>query len=209
MIPKAIIFDMDGVLVDTHLLHDIALKAAVEKHEYEWVQPSIGCTKTSLEKLREMGITHSEDSMKIYAQKKRIYIEMLHEYVKPRQELAAMIAECKDYGIVVGICSNSSTKAVMSGLNLAGLSGLFSDYFIVANDVIPDIKGKPEPDLYRFACNRLEVRPEDVLVFEDSTDGFVAATRAYCNVELVSYNSLPDKIESLLELVRQTKRKVA
>ena len=74
----------------------------------------------------------------------------------------------------MALASNSSRQLVSTALSTAGLTDAF-DAIVTADDVDA---GKPAPDIYLLACERLGVRPEDSLALEDSPSGIAAAKAA-------------------------------
>ncbi len=93
----------------------------------------------------------------------------------------------------LGVASSSPGELIEYALDLAGLRRYFS--VVVSSDEVA--RGKPEPDVYREACARLEVHPECAAAVEDSSSGLQAAHAAGLAVIAVPNPEYPPSAESL------------
>jgi HAD superfamily hydrolase (TIGR01509 family) len=173
---KAYLFDCDGTVVDSMPLHYIAWSRAFA----EW-----GCTFTEdqfygwgglpseviIERLnREQGL-HMPPAL-VAERKEEFYYEFLPQ-LKPVPEVLEHVLEA--YGrIPIAIVSGSTRESVVASLDALGLTARF-DTLVCAGDYT---HGKPNPEPFLLAAERLGVGPANCLVFEDADPGIQAATTA-------------------------------
>ena len=89
--------------------------------------------------------------------------------------LRSVLADARARGLRLGVCSSSTPKWVLGHLDRLGLRPFFDH--IQCRDR-PELRAKPEPDLYLAACAGLGVRPDEAIAFEDSRNGMLAAQAA-------------------------------
>lgn len=104
-----------------------------------------------------------------------------------------LLERLKKDGITTAIATATDPERTDKYLKMTGLSGCF-DRIISATMVA---EGKPSPHIYRYACERLGLRPEECMAVEDSPNGVLSAYRAGCRVVMV-----PDQTEADEELKR-------
>lgn len=188
---KAVIFDMDGSLVDSMWIWkqiDIeymerfglgsskeeiaAFQAAIEGMSFQetaiWVHENYPMIPRTVEEMKEDWNQMAWDKYE-----KEVFL-------KPGAE--AFLKECKKRDIKLGIASSNSRKLVENVIHARGLDGIF-DAIKTGSD---GLKGKPAPDVYLAAAKQLQVSPKDCLVFEDIPAGIRAGKSAgmkVCAVE--------------------------
>ncbi|HXG61292.1 MAG TPA: HAD family hydrolase [Planctomycetota bacterium] len=159
--PKAVLFDLDGVLVDTyevwfHLLNDVARR--------------LGYPPISRETYRETwGQGVEEDVRRFYPGRTipEIQAEYARLYADHLPHLRVM--EGADRALAAlsapkAVITNSPTPVAERALALAGLARHFAT--VVGSDQVP--RSKPAPDMVLEACRRLDVRPAEAVVVGDS-----------------------------------------
>jgi HAD superfamily hydrolase (TIGR01509 family) len=165
---RALIFDVDGVLADTEHLHKQALATAAIEAGYVVLDND---ATTTTAKLLAAGVPEAEVPG-IYAHKRKIY-EVLIQTVDKNPELAKAL-----YRIArrhpIGACTNSNRDSSTLLLKHLGILEVFST-IVTSSDVK---RGKPAPDIYTLAVQKLDTAPGNVCVFEDSDVGETAARRA-------------------------------
>jgi beta-phosphoglucomutase len=188
---RAFIFDMDGVLTDT-----------VEYHYQSWqklaVELNISFTRKDNEKL--LGLSRP-DSMKIFLQerqttesefqqllqKKNEYFLQLIDQFSPANLLAGvskLLSTIKQAGFKLAVASSSrNTEVILNRLEIATFFDSISDSNIIQH-------GKPAPDLFLDAAQRLGVLPRECVVFEDSAAGVEAGLSAGMLVVGIGYTNL-------------------
>jgi beta-phosphoglucomutase family hydrolase len=172
----AYIFDCDGTLADTMGLHYEAWKQTLEPHGarlpedlyYLWGGRP---TREIVEALNAMqGLTMDPDA--IVHTKEELYYKLLPG-VKPITEVVE-IALSLHGKKPIAVASGGGRKSVRSTLEALGLLHLF-DIIVTSEDYK---NGKPAPDPYLEAARRLEIKPSNCLVFEDTETGRQSATAA-------------------------------
>ncbi len=173
---RAYLFDCDGTIVDSMPLHYVAWKKALgewncefdEKLFYAWGGRPV---KEIISSLNEMqGLRMPVDA--VAKRKESLYFE-LQDQLKAIPEVIEHIEE-KHGHIPLAVVSGSRRGSVLHSLSVLGLVEKF-DVLVCAEDYA---RGKPAPDCFLTAAERLGVRPEDCLVFEDTDMGIEAATAA-------------------------------
>ena len=173
---KAIIFDCDGTLVDTMPAHAKAWSAAygargISISEQPFIDMGGLPNRAIIEKLNtDQG--HSVDVLAMEEEKEHRYSLMVND-VKEITEVAD-IARALHGKVPIAVASSGMGRIVRQTLTVTNLISLF-DVIVTADDVL---HGKPAPDLFLLAAERLGVAPEDCVVYEDGNAGLEAAARA-------------------------------
>ncbi len=173
-----LIFDLDGVLVDSKEIHFLALNKALEQLDSKFVITQDQhlrfydglTTRKKLEKLNvDKGLpkTHFEN---IWNQK-QIFTEELLMELKQDDELISIFQHLKNLGINVAVASNSIKETVQTVLDRLGVIDLF-DLVLSNNDVV---NPKPHPEIYWKCMTHFKVFPRYTTIFEDSPIGKEAA----------------------------------
>ncbi len=190
---EAIIFDVDGTLVDTDELHRRAFNQAFLEFDLGWdwtPEAYIGLLRVSggADRIRHyigtLGITDLQKVVLqrlvpgVHREKSRIYGELIAgNMVKPRPGIARLIGEAKDAGLKVGLAATSSSKNLQPLIQSALGRDLASRIDIaVSADLVQ--RKKPAPDLYLLLLSMLGVPPEHCVAVEDSANGVQAARAA-------------------------------
>lgn len=186
---EAVIFDCDGVLVDTEYLKFVAWKEALASENIDFsieeYKPLVGLdSKNILRRLKE--IKHMDISEKVIELKNSKYRVLQKEGVPPISEMVAFVKylaeEKKRLGIKVGLASSAPRKEIFQNLQQIGLENYFDLVISGSNDlddyVDQEGKNKPKPYIYIEAAKRLNIPPTKCLVFEDTSSGVEAASSA-------------------------------
>ncbi len=178
---KAVIFDLDGVIVDTAKYHYLAWKRLADQLGIPFDKATNellkGVSRTaSLEiVLREGGLTLSDSDKKEYAEQKnnwyKEYLEDLH-----RSEILpgilSLLGDLKDQNIKIALGSASkNSPQILEKLSLTR----FFDVIVDGNSVS---KAKPDPEVFLVAGKNLNVSPSNCIVIEDAQAGVEAALHA-------------------------------
>ncbi|GAA4680001.1 HAD family hydrolase [Frondihabitans cladoniiphilus] len=181
---KAVVFDMDGVLVDAKEWHYEALNLALGLFGYtilrtEHLETFDGLpTKSKLEILSaERGLPTGLHKF-INEMKQSYTLEMIHTRCRPTFAHQYALSHLKREGLLIGVASNSIRESVELMMEKTALSE-YLDVLLGATDVA---NPKPHPDIYLEAVRRLGLDPTDVLVVEDNQNGIAAAKAAGCHV---------------------------
>lgn len=181
------IFDCDGTLADSMPLHQRAWIAALRQYgatfEFGWdlfmsrAGKTIELTVSELN--AEFGLA-LDPALVSAAQ--RAAFDALAVGVQPLAEVVAFARNRAQAGYPVSVASGGDAVTVHRTLRTIGVSDLFP-IVVTAEEVE---HGKPAPDLFLLAAERMGVAPADCLVFEDSLLGITAAERAGMGAVLVS-----------------------
>ena len=182
---KLIIFDLDGVLIDTKDTHYIALNRALREAgeryvitESEHISTYDGLTTNEKLKIlterKSLPITEYE---KIWTLKQQITNEELDK-IEENQKLIQICKHLKEKDLLIACCSNSIRKTVYKILAQLNIISYF-DYLVSNGDVK---NAKPHPEMYWKAISALNVNPEDTIIIEDSPTGLLAAERSGAKV---------------------------
>jgi HAD superfamily hydrolase (TIGR01509 family) len=174
---KAVVFDMDGVLIDAKEWHYEALNKALEHFgmfisRYDHVVTFDGLpTRKKLEMLSvEGGLPRGLHSV-INDLKQVFTEELIVRLCKPNFQHQMALSRLKHMGLHVAVCSNSIRKTVQLMMEKAGLID-YLDFYLSNQDVTI---GKPNPEIYLKAFSMLKLKPEECLILEDNEHGLKAA----------------------------------
>ncbi|GMH37855.1 hypothetical protein BSKO_05739 [Bryopsis sp. KO-2023] len=210
-LPDALLFDCDGVLVDTEKDgHRVAFNEAFKRKglDHEWgvelygelletgggkermTRYFSGCEDQEPFKSTKTPEDRAAFVKELHLLKTDIFMEMVEAGSMPlRPGVKRLVGEAIEKGVTVAVCSTSNERAVSTivkvllGLEVAEVMPVY------AGDIVP--KKKPSPDIYQLAAKELGVDPEKCLVIEDSKIGLQAAKAAgmKCFVTKSSYTT--------------------
>jgi beta-phosphoglucomutase len=202
---KAIIFDMDGVLIDAKEWHFESLNAALrlfgaEISRYDHLVTFDGLpTKKKLEMLSleggfPKGLHHFVNELK-----QQYTMEIVYAKCKPvfHHQFALSRLKADGYNLAVG--SNSVRKTIEIMMEKSGLSN-YLDFFLSNQDVT---HSKPDPEIYNAAMARLGLQPQECLIVEDNENGLKAAIASGAHVlkvenpDDVHYYNIKRRIEEV------------
>ena len=192
---KAIIFDLDGVLVDARTLHFEAFRQAFESlcpphtlswKEHEELYDGLS-TRQKLQKMIDMNIISKEDSVRVSSEKQRITNTLIEKTVKVRTYLINLLKTLRSEGYILVCATNSIRETLDTMLNTVKISEFFS--FTLSNNDVDN--PKPSPDIYSLSFHKLGLLPEQCLICEDSPHGRKAAYSSGAHVlEIEDANDL-------------------
>lgn len=186
-----VLFDLDGVLIDTKWVHYECLNAALGKEYSITEEDHINIydgrkTTQKLQMLTQRKGLPSELYQQIYDEKQKLTIEKIRQ-IQPRQHIVDLFQKLTNDGYNIGVCSNSIRPTVLTALAKSNLMEYIT--VIISND---DVKNpKPHPEMYWKAMSMMSCLPEETVIIEDSPQGLAAAHRARAKVIRVSS---PDEV---------------
>jgi beta-phosphoglucomutase len=185
----AVIFDMDGVMVDSHPIHRRAwqqflrtLGREVSESELDYI---LDGRKRSDILCHFLGAL-SPSQLAEYGERKDLFFQESAREVRPIPGLTGFVEHVGGLRIPMAVATSASESRTRFTLEQLRLRRRFRA-IVTGNDVV---MGKPAPDIYRLACKRLGVRPSQAIAFEDAVGGVRAAKAAglFC-VGVLSHQS--------------------
>lgn len=191
---KAAIFDLDGVVVDTVPLHFSAWKRMFSEYGISFTFedykrkvdgiPRVDGARAILKDFSEQEIK------KASTRKQKYFLENIQKTQIPvHKTTIELIKELRNKGIRIAIISSSKNCSLI--LNKTGLYPLV-DVEVNGNDIT---KGKPDPQIFLLACEKLGVEPNECIVFEDAFMGVIAVKRAGMKCVGVDRHNDPDRLK--------------
>lgn len=185
---KAVIFDMDGVLIEAKEWHYEALNKALSLFGYEISRYDHLVTYDGLPTSKKLEMLSLEKGLprnlhKFINDLKQSYtMDMVQTACRPRFFHEYALSMLKEEGYHIVVASNSIRNTVRKMMEKSNLL-TYLDFFLSNQDVK---KGKPDPEIYTTAINRLGLSPHECLVVEDNPNGIQAAKSAGAFVMEVS-----------------------
>lgn len=205
---KVIIFDLDGVLVDSKDIHFNALNNALESIDAKYIisgndHKSIydGLpTKIKLQILTQKTGLEESFYKKIWELKQRITEKMFDE-IPVDAELVKIFLYIKSKNIKIAVASNSIRSTVIQCLKSLGIFDQVD--FIVSNEDVAN--PKPHPEMYWKAMSHFESIPSKTVIFEDSIIGKIAVKDSMAHlIEIKDRNDLDlAKVEKAVEILNK------
>jgi HAD superfamily hydrolase (TIGR01509 family) len=204
---RAVVFDMDGLLLDTEVLWQRAEAELFRRHGAEYtIDDALAVMGTSFdvtaryfaERLGEP----AERGAELFDELRVLMMAELRREVAARPGAVELVERLRNR-VPLALASNSSRNLVDTALLTAGLADAF-DAIVTADDVQHP---KPAPDLYLLACERLGVRPGEALALEDTASGIAAAKAAgltciavpqFAETDASAADRIIDSLEELL-----------
>ncbi len=189
---KALIFDQDGVIIDTERDgHRVAFNQTFKDFGFdvEWgVEEYHELLQVGGGKERMRHYLHTKgfgvevkpeeeyDLIKrMHKHKTEVFIKLVESGALPlRPGVKRLMQEAMDLGLTLGICTTSNERAAQA-IAYKILKDIQFD-FVLAGDVVP--RKKPDPAIYLLALERTGLQPEECVVIEDSRNGVAAAKAA-------------------------------
>ncbi|WP_339230347.1 HAD family hydrolase [Oceanobacillus sp. FSL K6-2867] len=175
---KAVIFDFDGLILDTETAWFNAYKEVL-KEQYQFELPldvfvkCVGSSDTALYSFLEKKLGNHLDVNMLRKQTGELHTRLIKE-AKAREGVEEYLEDARKKGLTIALATSSTNKWVTAHLNNLNLASYF-DYFIT-QDMVEHIK--PAPDLFLKTLEILKLKPHEAIVFEDSLNGLIAALEA-------------------------------
>lgn len=184
---KAVIFDMDGVLIEAKDWHYEALNKALglfgmQISRYDHLVTFDGLqTKKKLEML-SMERNLPQGLHNFINQMKQLYtMQIVYTSCKPTFIHEYALSKLKSADYKLAVCSNSIQATIETMMQKSALLQ-YLDFYLSNQDVK---KPKPDPEIYNKAIGRLQLKPDEVMIIEDNDHGIKAAKATGANVMIV------------------------
>ncbi len=195
--PEAVIFDMDGVIIDSEPLHEKAQRIIFARYGIE-VPASVysdfkGQTEADVFNfvVREYG-NGSHDPRVLVSDKHRVYAELMDE-MEPIDGALDFIRFLSDLGVPMALTTSAIRANQEKAFDLFRL-GPYFQVVITAEDVT---RPKPHPQPYRITASRMQQDPVQCLVIEDSLNGVRSALAAGCRIAALTTSFSADELRSV------------
>ena len=193
---KAVLFDMDGLMVDTESLATEAFIHSAKKQGYDMTKEEtllvLGFTTKSIYEFWENYFKNSDVSGKQLVDDHYKYIENILFTTGPRKMpyIEELLKYLKESNYKVAVASSSNMDHIINNMEKTGLKK-YIDEFASGAEVE---NSKPAPDVFLLAAKRLGEKLEECLVLEDSKAGVIAGSSAGAKVIMVPDMFKPDEV---------------
>lgn len=170
---KTLLFDLDGVIIDTESQYDVFWKQAGEKYQLGIDNFERVVKGTTLPNIISRYFSHlsEKEQQDLINSNHAFDLQMTYDFIPGAKEF---LDEVKSNGIKTGLVTSSGDAKLKKVFEVLSLEAYFDT--IVSADRIKE--GKPNPMCYLLAAQDLDVYPEDCIVFEDSFQGIEAGNQA-------------------------------
>jgi beta-phosphoglucomutase family hydrolase len=191
---KAVIFDMDGTLINSTKADFLAWQKLFSFYgkslTYEEYIPLLGIKSAQV--VKEFLPVKNDEEIQMALTQKLVFF---HEYVAengiyPVPYADVFLKQIKQLDIPVALATSSRKAKMEMVMTKVNLVTLF-DAIVTGGDVK---NGKPAPDIFIKAAEKLGVRPQDCIVFEDASNGVKAAKNAFMKCVAVSSTQSPESL---------------
>lgn len=193
---KAAIFDMDGLLLDTERIFLDAFRKTCKElgfgFDMSLFVKLIGTNSVKTKEIMINGFGKGFDYDR-FREKWLINVTdyLSHNSIPLKEGAVNILEKINDLQIPMAVATSTAYNDAKKSLESTGIMRYFN--FIVAGDQVT--KGKPDPEIYLKTAEKLDVRPEECVVFEDSENGVKSARAAGMDVI-----QIPDLVEPSEEL---------
>ncbi|WP_439497651.1 HAD family hydrolase [Bosea sp. (in: a-proteobacteria)] len=175
---RALIFDMDGTIVDNMRYHEDAWEHLHKAHGLPFDRESFFLHTAGMAVREIVGPLFpdaSEDEIAALGKEKELFYQQIYRpHVAAMPGLLELMARADAAGVAMAVASAAPPGNIALVLDTLGLRSRFTTVIAPSQG----FRGKPHPDLFLGAAERMGVPPESCLVFEDAPNGVEAAQRA-------------------------------
>jgi HAD superfamily hydrolase (TIGR01509 family) len=178
---KAMIFDLDGTLIDSEQQYIVAWQKAVDQHQFNLTHKDL---------LGICGISAKEEIDYLYQRLQSM--DQVHLAIESSKEVFLMMAKHGQVSLKPGIrqlidyCKLKGIATALATSTYQPLARKYTDHIEGFHDIDFDVRifgdmathGKPDPEIFNLAQEALKTPKEDCLILEDSHYGIMAANRA-------------------------------
>lgn len=188
---KAVIFDMDGVIVDSEPVHykaeniifnELGLEVPEKMH-----QSFLGVSDRDMWKFLKKNFVIKMNVEDLVVRQNDIFIELLEDEKKVLTVpgVYKLIKNLENEGVTNVLASSSSLRVISKILQITGLKSMFK--YVFSGQMVE--RSKPYPDIFRLSLDKTGFNQDESIVIEDSTNGIIAAKNA--GLRVIAYQN-PD-----------------
>lgn len=191
---KAVIFDMDGVLIDTEKHYNVAWCEAARMAGFDFKREHAlmlrSCDALLASKMMKDIFGEEFDYFAIREVRRGLVAERLEKYgLEKKPGIDEILAFLHNKGIKAAVATATPIELTLQHLEKIGVKDKF-DKIVSAKQVA---NGKPAPDVYLYACAQIGENPADCIAVEDSPNGIKSAYAAGCKPVMVPDLTQPDE----------------
>ncbi|AHM62253.1 haloacid dehalogenase superfamily protein [Flammeovirgaceae bacterium 311] len=192
----AILFDMDGVIVDSNPYHKLAFQAFLKQHNITLSDEELKTNVFGRTNKEIMSYIFSDDASPQQTEqwaneKEAIFRDLYKEDIKAVKGLHSFLQEIKERGIATAVGTSAPLANLDFVLDLLNIRQYF-DVLVHSKDVT---HGKPHPEVYLKAAAQLGVAPGNCIVIEDSLPGVQAGLNAGMKVIGITTTHTPEELQ--------------
>lgn len=182
---KAVLFDMDGTIFDSESLYSQAWVASAQHFNqhftHQMYRDFVGVRSVECYQIAQKMFGEDFD-MAPFIQFFRDYISAEKAQNMPiKPGFTQLFERLKNSGLKLGLVTSARQASIVE--NFANLSYLTDFDVVISGDDVTH--AKPDPECYKTACQKLNITPQQALVFEDSNPGALAAIKAGCQTVII------------------------
>ncbi|MEM4427125.1 MAG: HAD family phosphatase [Zestosphaera sp.] len=209
---RGVVFDLDGTLVDTVDLHVLTWVEACRELGVEVSEAYVrGLVGLSAEDIAKSLVSDFNKALRLAKLKRKIYLARVNE-VKLFPEVPEVLEELKYvYGLRLAVASSTNLETIVAVLKAKNIMDFFDSF--VGSDIVS--RGKPEPDMFIEALDRIGVRPHESFIVGDTEYDIIPANligaisvlicRSECRSSTVKPRHIIKDLRELIDLVKEHK----
>ena len=189
---KVVIFDLDGLLVDSTPLQQEAMRLFLESFGKIYLFP-----KSGREGMRIIDIIREYKDIfdlpgrveDLYRKRQQIYFQLAQERLQLFPDALPLLEKLKLRGLILALATSGDRDYVRLIFRKFPTLQTYFKAIVTSEDVL---RGKPNPDVYRMTLVKLNLKPAECVVIEDSVNGIAAGKAAGIQVICVPNTHYPD-----------------
>ncbi len=175
---RSVLFDMDGVLVDSEpVINEAAILGLAEYGVHALAEDFLPFVGTGED--RYIGGVAEKYGVKYLPEMKHrvyeIYLDIVPGRIRVFEGVLSLLEELKAHGVKAALASSADRIKIEANLKAAGIGFKLFEAMVSGEDVV---NKKPAPDIYLSAAGKLGVSPSKCIVVEDAVNGVMAALKA-------------------------------